>query len=99
MYAEARVARRGQGARLDPKGTMPDASRHPHALRLVPHRPERHKARQLHRQGLAGEGNTAELVDAKSVGLPIIDRMYKEHPVGEAPAGGIQTDLISGGYR
>lgn len=50
-------------------------------------------------RGLQARGNTAELVDAKSVGLPIIDRMYKEHPVGEAPAGGIQTDLISGGYR
>jgi len=27
----------------------------------------------------------AELVDAKAIGLPMLDRMYKEHPAGEAP--------------
>ena len=27
----------------------------------------------------------AELIDAKAVGLPIMDRMYKEYPPGEAP--------------
>ena len=37
-------------------------------------------------KGLQARGDTAEPVDAKTVGLPIIDRMYKEHPVGEAPA-------------
>ena len=31
-------------------------------------------------------GAQAELVDAKEVGLPILDRMYKEYPAGEAPA-------------
>ena len=31
-------------------------------------------------------GAEAELVDAKEVGLPILDRMYKEYPAGEAPA-------------
>ena len=31
-------------------------------------------------------GNDAELIDAKAVGLPILDRMYKEYPKGEAPA-------------
>jgi NAD(P)H-dependent FMN reductase len=31
-------------------------------------------------------GVTVELIDAKAVGLPLIDRMYKEHPPGEAPA-------------
>lgn len=30
-------------------------------------------------------GDMATLVDAKSVGLPILDRMYKEYPPGEAP--------------
>ena len=29
----------------------------------------------------------AELVDAKALDLPMLDRMYKEHPAGEAPAG------------
>lgn len=30
-------------------------------------------------------GDVAELIDAKAVGLPILDRMYKEYPEGEAP--------------
>ena len=28
----------------------------------------------------------AELIDAKAVGLPMLDRMYQEHPKGQAPA-------------
>jgi NAD(P)H-dependent FMN reductase len=32
-----------------------------------------------------GRGAEVELVDAKAVGLPILDRMYKEYPKGEAP--------------
>jgi NAD(P)H-dependent FMN reductase len=31
-------------------------------------------------------GADPELVDAKEVGLPMLDRMYKEYPRGEAPA-------------
>lgn len=31
-------------------------------------------------------GAEAELIDAKAVGLPMLDRMYKEYPKGEAPA-------------
>jgi len=30
-------------------------------------------------------GAEPELIDAKAVGLPILDRMYKEYPAGEAP--------------
>lgn len=30
-------------------------------------------------------GADAELIDAKAVGLPMLDRMYKEYPAGEAP--------------
>jgi NAD(P)H-dependent FMN reductase len=30
-------------------------------------------------------GVDAELVDAKAVGLPMLDRMFKEYPAGEAP--------------
>jgi len=33
-----------------------------------------------------GRGDDAELIDAKAVGLPMLDRMYKEHPKGSAPA-------------
>lgn len=35
---------------------------------------------------LQAKGAAAELVDAKAVGLPMLDRMYKEYPAGEAPA-------------
>jgi NAD(P)H-dependent FMN reductase len=31
-------------------------------------------------------GNDVELIDAKAVGLPMLDRMYKEYPPGTAPA-------------
>jgi NAD(P)H-dependent FMN reductase len=34
---------------------------------------------------LGARGAAAELIDAKEVGLPIIDRMYKEYPRGSAP--------------
>jgi hypothetical protein len=37
---------------------------------------------------LADRGHRTELVDAKAVGLPMLDRMYKEHPRGEAPPAG-----------
>src|ERR1700732_603575 len=36
--------------------------------------------------GLRGRGDDAELIDARAVGLPMLDRMYKEYPKGEAPA-------------
>ena len=35
--------------------------------------------------GLKGRGAEAELIDAKAIGLPMLDRMYKEYPRGEAP--------------
>src|SRR5512139_420028 len=34
---------------------------------------------------LRRRGEDVELIDAKAVGLPMLDRMYKEHPKGEAP--------------
>ena len=37
-------------------------------------------------EGLRGRGDDIELIDAKAVGLPMLDRMYKEYPKGEAPA-------------
>ena len=36
-------------------------------------------------RALEERGAAAELIDAKAVGLPILDRMYKEYPSGEAP--------------
>jgi len=35
--------------------------------------------------GLRERGAAPELIDAKAVGLPMLDRMYKEYPPGEAP--------------
>src|SRR5690242_406279 len=37
-------------------------------------------------RSLAERGADVELIDAKAVGLPILDRMYKEYPTGVAPA-------------
>src|ERR1700720_3374006 len=36
--------------------------------------------------GLRGRGDDVELIDAKGAALPMLDRMYKEYPRGEAPA-------------
>lgn len=36
--------------------------------------------------GLKARGDDVELIDAKAIGLPMLDRMYKEYPTGEAPA-------------
>ena len=35
--------------------------------------------------GLKGRGADAELIDAKAIALPMLDRMYKEYPRGSAP--------------
>jgi len=37
-------------------------------------------------EGLRQRGDEVELIDARAVGLPMLDRMYKEHRKGEAPA-------------
>src|SRR6201989_3250153 len=37
-------------------------------------------------EGLRGRGDDVELIDAKAVDLPMLDRMYKEYPKGQAPA-------------
>ena len=34
---------------------------------------------------LQARGEDVELIDAKAIGLPMLDRMYKEHPRGSAP--------------
>ena len=54
-------------------------------------------------------GDAAELIDAKAIDLPMLDRMYKEYPEGEAPstllelAGKIRTAdgflFVSGEYN
>ena len=34
---------------------------------------------------LRGRGEDVEFIDAKAIGLPMLDRMYKEYPKGAAP--------------
>ena len=36
-------------------------------------------------EGLRSRGEDVELIDAREVNLPMLDRMYKEHKKGEAP--------------
>jgi NAD(P)H-dependent FMN reductase len=36
-------------------------------------------------EGFRARGDNVEFIDAKEIGLPIIDRMYKEYPAGAAP--------------
>jgi NAD(P)H-dependent FMN reductase len=36
--------------------------------------------------GLQKRGDDVELIDAKAIGLPMLNRMYKEHAPGTAPA-------------
>lgn len=35
--------------------------------------------------GFKARGADAELIDARAIGLPMLDRMYKEYPKGSAP--------------
>jgi NAD(P)H-dependent FMN reductase len=37
--------------------------------------------------GFRARGDDVEMIDAKAIGLPMLDRMHKEYPKGEAPAG------------
>ncbi|KQM21611.1 NADPH-dependent FMN reductase [Novosphingobium sp. Leaf2] len=37
-------------------------------------------------RALQKRGVQVELIDAREIGLPMLDRMYKEYPEGEAPA-------------
>src|ERR1700716_1844729 len=37
-------------------------------------------------EGFSARGDEVELVDAKAIDLPMLDRMYKEYPKGQAPA-------------
>jgi NAD(P)H-dependent FMN reductase len=36
-------------------------------------------------EAFRARGDDVELIDAKAIGLPMLDRMYKEYPKGEAP--------------
>ncbi len=45
---------------------------------------------------LAARGADVELIDAQAVGLPMLDRMYKEYPEGEAPP---ELETLAGKIR
>lgn len=36
-------------------------------------------------EGFRARGDEVELIDARAIGLPMLDRMYKEYPKGAAP--------------
>jgi NAD(P)H-dependent FMN reductase len=36
-------------------------------------------------EGFRARGDDVELIDAKAIDLPMLDRMYKEYPTGQAP--------------
>ena len=42
-------------------------------------------------EGFRARGDDVELIDAKAIGLPMLDRMYKEHPKGERAGGAGKT--------
>lgn len=46
--------------------------------------------------GLSARGHDVELIDAKAIGLPMLDRMYKEYPKGEAP---VAMERLAGKIR
>src|ERR1700732_4106199 len=46
--------------------------------------------------GLRGRGDDVELIDAMAVGLPMLDRMYKEYPKGQAP---VALEKLAGQIR
>lgn len=47
-------------------------------------------------EGLRAKGQDVELIDAKAVGLPMLDRMYKEYKPGEAP---VALEALAGKIR
>jgi NAD(P)H-dependent FMN reductase len=47
-------------------------------------------------EGFRARGDDVELIDAKAVGLPMLDRMYKEYPKGAAPE---QLERLAGQIR
>src|ERR1700754_4680064 len=47
-------------------------------------------------QGFRARGDEVELIDAKAVDLPMLDRMYKEYPPGKAPE---QLEQLAGKIR
>jgi len=54
------------------------------------------KAARFFVRQLAERGHRPELVDALDLDLPLLDRMYKEYPAGEAPAA---LEGLAGLYR
>lgn len=45
---------------------------------------------------LRSRGEDVEFIDAKAIGLPMLDRMYKEYPKGSAPA---ELEKLAGQIR
>ena len=82
-YPWTRIARPGGPLlRTETGDGKPDLG----VLRLLSRRPHGDPARRLSSWPVSASAATrAELIDAKAVGLPMLDRMYKEYPRGAAP--------------
>ena len=63
----------------------PYAQPHSGLLWLLSFRSDGHPLARFVVDRLRRRGDDVELVDAKAVNLPMLDRMYKEYPKGEAP--------------
>lgn len=59
---------------------------YPDPFRVGAARPRRHRACHWVMAALTARGHAPVLVDAASIGLPLLDRMYKEFPPATAPA-------------
>ena len=72
-------------------GDLPNPNRGHHGNRILvfygSYRSDRMGIRlaQFVVERLRRRGDEAELIDAKAINLPMLDRMYKEYPKGEAP--------------
>ena len=54
------------------------------------------KAARFVSNALRGRGHKADLIDPREVRLPLLERMYKEYPKGEAPA---ELERLAGQVR
>ncbi len=61
------------------------AARNTHHLRLGPGARQGIKAARFIAAACRGRGHNATLIDPAEERLPLLDRMYKEYPAGEAP--------------
>ena len=70
----------------DDRGSQRRAAPTTRALRIVPVGRKPIRLALSIFEKFRSRRDATELIDARTVGLPIMDRMYKEYALGEAPA-------------